>query len=131
MAAGQGLRIAAEPLDVRDAAACTALVEKVVDRAGTIDLLVNNAGVIRDNPLTALEDEEFRVVLETNMFGTFNMTRAVAPHMVARAAARSSTSARSREKRAAAARRITRRAKAPSMPLPGQWRWNWRRVASR
>ena len=83
MAAGQGLKIAAEPLDVRDAAACTAFVEKVVERAGKIDLLVNNAGVIRDNPLTALEDEEFRIVLETNMVGTFNMTRAVAPHMVA------------------------------------------------
>jgi 3-oxoacyl-[acyl-carrier protein] reductase len=83
VAAGQGLRIAAEPLDVRDAAACMALVEKVVERAGKIDLLVNNAGVIRDNPLTALEDEEFRIVLETNMGGTFNMTRAVAPHMVA------------------------------------------------
>ena len=83
VAAGQGLKITAEPLDVRDAAACTALVEKVVDRAGQIDLLVNNAGVIRDNPLTALEDEDFRVVLETNVVGTFNMTRAVAPHMVA------------------------------------------------
>ena len=83
VAAGQGLKITAEPLDVRDAAACTALVEKVVDRAGQIDLLVNNAGVIRDNPLTALEDEDFRIVLETNVVGTFNMTRAVAPHMVA------------------------------------------------
>ena len=83
VAAGQGLKITAEPLDVRDAAACTALVEKVVDRAGQIDLLVNNAGVIRDNPLTALEDEDFRIVLETNVVGTFNMTRTVAPHMVA------------------------------------------------
>ena len=34
VAAGQGLRIVAEPLDVRDAAACTAFVEKVVDRTG-------------------------------------------------------------------------------------------------
>ena len=46
-------------------------------------MLVNNAGVIRDNPLTALEDEEFRIVLETDTVGTFNMTRAVAPHMIA------------------------------------------------
>jgi 3-oxoacyl-[acyl-carrier protein] reductase len=83
VAANQGLRVTAEPLDVRDAAACTAFVEKVVDRAGKIDLLVNNAGIIRDNPLTALEDEDFRIVLETNAVGTFNMTRAVAPHMIA------------------------------------------------
>ena len=80
--AGQGLRIAAEPLDVRDAAACTAFVEKVVDRASRVDLLVNNAGVIRDNPVTIIDEEELRVVMETNMTGTFNMARAVAPHMI-------------------------------------------------
>ncbi len=83
VAAGQGHKITAEPLDVRDAAACTALVEKVADRAGKIDLLVNNAGVIRDNPLTAQEDEDIRIVLETNTVGTINMARAVAPHMIA------------------------------------------------
>jgi len=54
-----------------------------VDRAGKIDLLVNNAGVIRDSPLTAMEDEDLRLVLDTNVVGTFNMARAVAPHMVA------------------------------------------------
>jgi 3-oxoacyl-[acyl-carrier protein] reductase len=83
LAAGQGLKMTAEPLDVRDAAACAALVEKVVERAGQVDLLVNNAGVIRDNPLTALEDDDLRIVLETNTFGTINMARAVAPHMIA------------------------------------------------
>jgi len=83
LAAGQGLRISTEPLDVREAAACTALVEKVVDRTGRVDLLVNNAGVIRDNPLTIIEDEELRVVMETNVTGTLNMARAVAPHMIA------------------------------------------------
>ena len=82
VAAGQGLRITAEPLDVRDAAACTAFVEKAVDRTGRVDLLVNNAGVIRDNPLTIIDEEELRVVMETNMTGTFNMARAVAPHMI-------------------------------------------------
>jgi 3-oxoacyl-[acyl-carrier protein] reductase len=83
VAAGQGLKISAEPLDVRDSASCAALVEKVVERAGHVDLLVNNAGVIRDNPLTALEDEDLRIVLETNALGTINMARAVAPHMIA------------------------------------------------
>jgi 3-oxoacyl-[acyl-carrier protein] reductase len=82
VAAGQGAKITAEPLDVRDAPACAALVEKVVERTGRIDLLVNNAGVIRDNPLTLFDDEDVRVVLETNVTGTFNMTRAVAPHMI-------------------------------------------------
>jgi len=77
-----GGRITAETLDVRDAAACNALVEKVYDRFERIDLLVNNAGVIRDNPLGALEPEDVREVLGTNVEGTFNMTRAVVPYMI-------------------------------------------------
>ncbi len=75
-------KISAEAVDVRDSTACSILAEKVFDRAGRIDLLVNNAGVIRDNPLTALEDDDVRVVIETNVVGAFNMTRAVAPYMV-------------------------------------------------
>ena len=82
VASAPDLKITAEPLDVRDAPACAALAEKVIDRTGRIDLLVNNAGVIRDNPLTLFDDEDVRVVLETNVTGAFNMTRAVAPHMV-------------------------------------------------
>lgn len=82
LAAHPGARISAEAVDVRDSAACAAFVEKVADRAGRIDLLVNNAGVIRDNPLTALDDEDVRVVLETNVVGAFNLARAVAPFMV-------------------------------------------------
>lgn len=84
VAAGPTGMIREVALDARDAGACTALVESVVGRAGHIDLLVNNAGVIRDNPLTILEEEDVRVVLETNVTGTFNMTRAVAPHMISR-----------------------------------------------
>ena len=77
-------KISSELLDIRDAAACVALVEKVFERTERIDLLVNNAGVIRDNPLTALEDADVRFVIETNVLGAFNMTRAVAPFMVSK-----------------------------------------------
>jgi len=79
-----GKKISAVKVDVRDSAACAALAEKVFDRTGRIDLLVNNAGVIRDNPLGALEDDDIRVVLETNVTGAFNMSRAVAPYMVSK-----------------------------------------------
>ncbi len=79
-----GKKIAAEKVDVRDSAACAAFVEKIFDRAGKIDLLVNNAGVIRDNPLAALEDDDVRTVLETNVTGVFNMARAVVPYMVSK-----------------------------------------------
>jgi 3-oxoacyl-[acyl-carrier protein] reductase len=82
IAAGPPARIFAEAVDVRDATACAAFVEKVVERTGRIDLLVNNAGVIRDNTLGLLEEEDVRVVLETNVTGAFNMARAVAPYMI-------------------------------------------------
>jgi len=84
IAAGQGSKITAEAVDARNAAACAVFAERVFERTGRIDLLVNNAGVIRDKPLTALDDEDVRAVLETNVTGTFNMTRAVAPYMVSR-----------------------------------------------
>jgi 3-oxoacyl-[acyl-carrier protein] reductase len=67
---------------MRDSAACAAFAEKVCERTGRIDLLVNNAGVIRDNILVALEDEDVRAVIETNVIGTFNMSRAVTPFMM-------------------------------------------------
>jgi 3-oxoacyl-[acyl-carrier protein] reductase len=61
-------------------------VERLASEWGRIDVLVNHAGVIRDNLLGLLEDEDIRVVLETNVGGVFNVTRAVVPHMIARRA---------------------------------------------
>lgn len=84
VATAKGGKIAAEVVDGRDAAACDALVEKVIGQHERIDLLVNNAGVIRDNLLAMLSEEDVRTVLETNVLGTFNMTRAVVPHMISK-----------------------------------------------
>lgn len=84
IAENPGAKITAEKADVRDSAACAALVEKLIDRAGKIDLLVNNAGVIRDNLLVSMEDDDLRAVLDTNITGTFNMARAAAPFMVSK-----------------------------------------------
>jgi 3-oxoacyl-[acyl-carrier protein] reductase len=82
VAAGPSSMIFAEAVDVRDSSACAAFAEKVAERGGGIEVLVNNAGVIRDNTLGLLEDEDVRVVLETNVSGAFNMSRAVAPYMI-------------------------------------------------
>jgi len=87
-AAAPGGKVAAEQLDVRDAAACAAAIERVADRCERIDILVNNAGIIRDNQLAALEDDDVTAVLDTNVGGVFNVTRAVVPHMIMQRAGR-------------------------------------------
>jgi len=81
-----GHKVIAEQVDIRDSASCTAAVERVAERCGRIDVLINNAGVIRDNLLALLEDDDIRTVLDTNVGGVFNVTRAVVPHMISRRA---------------------------------------------
>jgi len=84
--AGHG--VTAEQADVRDGDACAAVVERIIERCGHIDILVNNAGVIRDNLLGLLTPEDVQTVLDTNVTGVFNVTRAVVPHMIARRSGR-------------------------------------------
>jgi 3-oxoacyl-[acyl-carrier protein] reductase len=79
-----GHKVFAEQADVRDPAACTAVVERTIARHGRIDVLVNNSAIIRDNLLPWLEAAEVSEVLETNVAGVFNITRAVVPHMITR-----------------------------------------------
>jgi 3-oxoacyl-[acyl-carrier protein] reductase len=83
-----GGKVNADQVDVRDSHACVAAVERVVERRGGVDILVNNAGVIRDNPLAAFDDADVADVLDTNVTGVFNVTRAVVPHMIAKRSGR-------------------------------------------
>jgi 3-oxoacyl-[acyl-carrier protein] reductase len=85
-AAAAGASVSGEQVDIVDAKAVAAAVDGLVERWGRIDVLVNNAGVIRDNLLGLLEDDDVRIVLETNVGGVFNVTRAVVPHMISRRA---------------------------------------------
>jgi 3-oxoacyl-[acyl-carrier protein] reductase len=68
--------------DVSDADAAKALV----DEAGELDVLVNNAGVTRDGLIARMPDEDWRAVLETNLYGTFYTCRAAARGMMRRRA---------------------------------------------
>jgi 3-oxoacyl-[acyl-carrier protein] reductase len=79
-------RAVAEQVDVCDSAAVAEAVERVAERCERIDVLVNNAGIIRDNLLAFLDDEDVRSVLDTNVGGVFNVTRAVVPYMVSQRA---------------------------------------------
>jgi 3-oxoacyl-[acyl-carrier protein] reductase len=64
-------------LDVRDAAACAAFVDKVQDEFGAPAILVNNAGATRDNLLARMKDEEWDDVQATNLKSVFLLSRAV------------------------------------------------------
>jgi 3-oxoacyl-[acyl-carrier protein] reductase len=68
--------------DVSDPEQARALVEA----AGDIDVLVNNAGITRDGLLARMSDEDWRVVLETNLHGTFHTCRAAVRGMMKRRA---------------------------------------------
>ena len=64
-------------LDVRDAAACAAFVDKVQQDFGAVAILVNNAGITRDNLLARMKDEEWDEIQATNLKSVFVMSRAV------------------------------------------------------
>jgi 3-oxoacyl-[acyl-carrier protein] reductase len=75
-------RIVAIEADVRDAERARAVAGQVLERFGTIDALVNNAGIRRDALLYNMGDEQWDEVLATNLHGTYAMTRAVLAPMM-------------------------------------------------
>ena len=74
----------AHSCDVADSAACRRTVREVERSLGPVSVLVNNAGVTRDNILARMRDEEWERVVSTNLGGAFNMTRAVTRGMMKR-----------------------------------------------
>jgi 3-oxoacyl-[acyl-carrier protein] reductase len=79
-----GERAVGLAVDVADAASVKSMVATVLAQVGRIDVLINNAGITRDATLLKTSDEAWDAVIAVNLSGTFNMTREVAAHMVAR-----------------------------------------------
>ena len=77
-----GVRAQVFQADVSSAAACAALVEQVLAAFGRIDVLVNNAGVTRDNLLLRMSEEDYDRVLDTNLKGAVFCCKAVARPMM-------------------------------------------------
>jgi len=69
--------------DVADAASVDAAVSQVVDELGGLHILVNNAGVTRDNLLFKMSEDDWDMVMNVHLRGSFLMSRAAQKHMVA------------------------------------------------
>ncbi len=69
-------------LDVTDYAKLTESVNKILDKFKKVDILVNNAGITKDNLLLRMSDAEWDAVLNVNLKGTFNCTKAVSRLMI-------------------------------------------------
>ena len=68
--------------DVADPFQVTDTVKAIQEGLGSVDILINNAGLTRDNLLMRMKDEEFDEVIATNLKGAFNFTRAVTRSMM-------------------------------------------------
>ena len=69
-------------MDVTNRNSCNELTKKVVDQYGKVDILINNAGITRDSQFYKMTDEDFHKVIDVNLFGTYNMSKAVVPYMM-------------------------------------------------
>ncbi|HEY0305461.1 MAG TPA: 3-oxoacyl-[acyl-carrier-protein] reductase [Longimicrobiales bacterium] len=70
--------------DVADSSAVDALVKQIEQDLGPLDIVVNNAGVTADNLLVRIDDAAWQLVIDTNLKGAFNLTRAAARGMMRR-----------------------------------------------
>jgi 3-oxoacyl-[acyl-carrier protein] reductase len=74
-----GRRGQAYQADVTDFAAAQRVVEQVISTWGRLDILINNAGIHKNEVIWAIDEDQWDDVLDVNLKGTFNYTRAVAP----------------------------------------------------
>lgn len=77
-----GVRAETYAVDVSDSAQVTAGVGQVKEDFGTLDVVINNAGITRDGLLMRMSEEDWDMVLNINLKGTFLMTKAAAKYMM-------------------------------------------------
>ena len=83
LAGALGERAHVLPCDLGDAAAVEALPKRAAEAMGSLEILVNNAGITKDQLMMRMSDEDWARVIDINLNGVFNTCRAVLPHMVA------------------------------------------------
>jgi 3-oxoacyl-[acyl-carrier protein] reductase len=73
-----GANAVAVEADVRDARAVSGMFDECARRFGKLDIVVSNAGVVRDRTIRKMSEEEWREVVDTNLTGTFHVCREAA-----------------------------------------------------
>ncbi len=71
-----GERAVAIEADVRDFQQVEAMIDQTVHRFGRLDIVVNNAGIVRDRTLTKLSPDDWQAVIDTNLTGVYNVCKA-------------------------------------------------------
>lgn len=82
IASASGSETMAVKLNVADSDECDAAVKNIIEKFGKIDILVNNAGITKDGLIIRMTDEDWLKVIDINLKGVFNMTRACARDML-------------------------------------------------
>ena len=77
-----GVQAIAISADVSSFSECEKMVKEIVNTFGGIDVLVNNAGITRDNLLIRMTEEQFDLVININLKSAFNMCKLVAPILI-------------------------------------------------
>jgi len=71
-------------MDVTDREEVKRVVSEIIEKEERIDVLINNAGITRDTLFLRMKEEDWDAVIDTNLNGVYNVTRAVVPYMVKR-----------------------------------------------
>jgi 3-oxoacyl-[acyl-carrier protein] reductase len=82
ISATTGRRALAVQVDVADLASCQQMVDIALAEFGKLDILVNNAGVTRDNLIIRMDEKDFDFVININLKGTWNCSKAVVRSMM-------------------------------------------------
>ncbi len=78
-----GFKAVFDEVNISDMNSVGKATKEVIDEFGKIDILINNAGILRDASLLNMTEEQFQMVIDVNLKGAFNCTKAVVPFMVA------------------------------------------------
>ena len=81
---GQGFNCEFQKISTTDVESIEKAVAGIIEKHGKVDILVNNAGITRDKTLMKMEHSEWQQVIDVNLTGVFNCTKAVVPYMIER-----------------------------------------------